>query len=139
MSRLGHYDVTALIGEGGMGQVYRATDTQLHRRPESWSADGQILVVADIANNQRDVHVIALGEETRTEGLIQTGFNEVNSQVSPDGCWIAYQSDESGQLEVYVRPFPNVDGRRSRISRDGGQSPVPSHSSSTVSKVKWRF
>ena len=44
--------------------------------------------------------------------------------MSPDGRWIAYVSDEEGQREVYVRTFPNVDGGKWQISRDGGASPV---------------
>ena len=51
-------------------------------------------------------------------------FNNFYPQVSPDGQWIAYTSDESGQFEVYVRPFPNVDDRRWPVSRGGGLSPV---------------
>ncbi len=43
-SRLGHYDVTALIGEGGMGQVYQATDTKLKRQPEAFAGDPDHLV-----------------------------------------------------------------------------------------------
>ena len=59
-SRLGHYDVTALIGEGGMGQVYQATDTQLNRQvalkilPEAFSADPDRL-----ARFQREAQVLA--------------------------------------------------------------------------------
>ncbi len=44
--------------------------------------------------------------------------------ISPDGHWIAYASNESGQLEVYVRPFPNVEGGKLQISSDGGTEPV---------------
>ena len=57
---LGHYDVTALIGEGGMGQVYRATDTQLHRDvalkilPDAFAADPDRL-----ARFQREAQVLA--------------------------------------------------------------------------------
>ncbi len=59
-SRLGHYDVTALIGEGGMGQVYQATDTKLKRQvalkilPEAFSADPDRL-----ARFQREAEVLA--------------------------------------------------------------------------------
>ena len=59
-SRLGHYDVTALIGEGGMGQVYQATDTKLKRQvalkilPEAFSADPERL-----ARFQREAEVLA--------------------------------------------------------------------------------
>ena len=82
-------------------------------------------MVGNNPGGQYDVHVLPFGEDnTRTEELIATGFAQFNSQVSPNGCWIAYQSNESGQFEVYVRPFPNMDEGRWRISRDGGQSPV---------------
>ena len=60
-----------------------------------------------------------------SEPLLATEFNELNADVSPDGHWIAYQSDESGQYEVYVRPFPNVDeGGQRQVSRGGGTRPL---------------
>jgi len=48
--------------------------------------------------------------------------------LSPDGQFLAYVSDESGQHEVYVRPFPHVEADRWRVSTDGGISPVWAHS-----------
>ena len=108
----------------GTGQAERVTTSDYAQVPESFSVDGQTLVLLDVSGGQFDLHVISLGGETRTEALIQTGFTEANSQISPDGRWIAYQSNESGQYEVYVRSFPNVDDSRFRISRDGGHSPV---------------
>ena len=47
-----------------------------------------------------------------------------NADLSPDGRYIAYQSDESGQFEVYVRSFPNVEGYFTKVSGDGGIQPV---------------
>ena len=59
------------------------------------------------------------------EPLLQTAFSESNGEISPDGRWLAYQSDESGQRdEIYVRPFPNVSAGRSQISTNGGTRPV---------------
>jgi serine/threonine-protein kinase len=44
--------------------------------------------------------------------------------MSPDGRWLAYQSDESGRAEIYIRPFPNVNTARFKISTDGGTRPA---------------
>jgi serine/threonine-protein kinase len=53
----------------------------------------------------------------------------MNAEVSPDGRWLAYQSNESGQFEVYVRPFPEVDGGRWQVSTGGGKKPLWARSS----------
>ena len=56
--------------------------------------------------------------------LVATEFHELNGEISSDGYWLAYQSDESGQYEVYVRPFPDVDEGRWQISQGGGTQPL---------------
>jgi len=56
--------------------------------------------------------------------LIQTPFAERNGDVSPDGRWLVYESDESGQFEIYVRPFPDVMGGRWQVSTGGGTRPL---------------
>jgi hypothetical protein len=56
--------------------------------------------------------------------LIQTPYTERNGEISPDGRWLAYQSDNSGQFEIYVRPFPNVDTGLWQVSTGGGTRPL---------------
>jgi serine/threonine-protein kinase len=56
--------------------------------------------------------------------LTKTPSTERNGEISPDGRWIAYESDESGQFEIYVRPFPKIDTGRWQISTAGGTRPV---------------
>ena len=54
---------------------------------------------------------------------LQSPFNEANGVFSPDGRWVAYESDESGQSEVYVQAFP-VTNEKDRISTGGGTDPA---------------
>src|SRR4029450_8862753 len=58
------------------------------------------------------------------EGLVETPFEEWNGEVSPDGRFLAYQSEASGQTEVYVRPYPRGANARSQVSSSGGMAPV---------------
>ena len=58
------------------------------------------------------------------EWLLEGGFAERDADISPDGQWIAYASDESGQPEIHVRPFPNVNEGRWRLSPTGGRTPT---------------
>jgi len=69
--------------------------------------------------------VLELVEGDREKKPLLTGkYIEANPQFSPDGKWMAYFSQESGQREVYVRPYPDVNkGGRWQISRGGGQEP----------------
>ena len=60
----------------------------------------------------------------RAEPLIRTSSDESFAEVSPDGRYLAYQSNESGRLEVYVRPFPDVDRGRWQISTEGATRPA---------------
>jgi hypothetical protein len=75
------------------------------------------------------LRVVALGSdrpepaEGRTPRVfLNTPFTEQQGQFSPDGRWVAYQSNESGQFEVYVRPFPDPGGQW-QVSGAGGISP----------------
>ncbi len=63
------------------------------------------------------------GDRTPTP-LLNTEFIERNAALSPDGRWMAYESTESGQEEIYVRPFPDVDAGRWQVSSDGGTWPL---------------
>jgi len=56
--------------------------------------------------------------------VASTEFQEAAPALSPDGRWLAYNSNETGRFEVFVRPFPNTDSTRVPISNDGGVSPV---------------
>jgi Tol biopolymer transport system component len=71
-----------------------------------------------------DILVVPLNGDRKAVPLFQTPSMELNGAISPDGRWLAYQSNESGVSEVYVRPFPNVDGGKWTISSGGGSRPA---------------
>ena len=71
-----------------------------------------------------DILALRLGMDTEPLSLVVTPDNDYAPALSPDGRWLAYASGESGQMEVYVRPFPNAADATWRISRAGGVSPV---------------
>ena len=66
----------------------------------------------------------SLEGESSAVPLLASEFGERNGEVSPNGRWLAYRSNESGTGEIYVRPFPNVDEGRWQISTDGGNQPL---------------
>jgi hypothetical protein len=86
----------------------------------AWSPDGRHLVYAF----KGDLWLYEPAEDTEPRPLMETAANEFAPEFSPDGRFFVYESDESGTIEVYVRPFPNVDARRELISRSGGRHPV---------------
>jgi serine/threonine-protein kinase len=63
------------------------------------------------------------GSRQRT-ALVQTPFAERNGITSPDGRWLAYEANDSGQFEVYVRPFPDVHSGHWQVSTGGGTRPL---------------
>jgi serine/threonine-protein kinase len=67
-----------------------------------------------------DIFMAPLRPQSDAEVLLHTPFNEVFPELSPNGRYLAYQSNESGEREVYVRPFPQVDRAAWKISKDGG-------------------
>ena len=109
----------------GTGPVEKLGDSQTQRFPTSFSPDGTKLLFWEVGSEtQWDMGVVGLKDDRKATALVKTSFNELNPEVSPDGRWMAYQSDESGQYEVYVRPFPNVDDGRWLVSSGGGTRPV---------------
>ncbi|MDE3152705.1 MAG: protein kinase [Gemmatimonadota bacterium] len=77
----------------------------------------------DINGPQRDIVLTHRGDTTTTPLVADPKFAEIFPALSPDGRWLAYASDETGRLEVYVRPFPDVNARRVQVSQSGGTEP----------------
>jgi serine/threonine-protein kinase len=69
------------------------------------------------------MQLVLAGTRTVTP-LIQSSFAERNGILSPDGRWLAYEANDSGQLEIYVRPFPDVNSGRWQVSTGGGTRPL---------------
>jgi dipeptidyl aminopeptidase/acylaminoacyl peptidase len=66
---------------------------------------------------------LAITGDAKRRPLLAREFNEDRPALSPDGRWLAYESDESGRYEIYVRPFPNIQQSKQQVSEGGGQEP----------------
>jgi len=125
-------------GDGGGIPMIRRADgvgaaTILFRTRQAFgqmleSLDGRWLVlrtVASLAGNG-DLYALRMGDSAATS-LVATPAIELAPALSPDGKWLAYQSDESGTNEIYVRPFPDAASARWQVSTAGGTHPAWSH------------
>jgi len=94
--------------------------------PASWSADGKAMVLTEWDAEAANYHlgILPLEGDRKLRLLLKEKFNEAQPRISPDGRWVAYTSNESGRNQVYVRPFPEVEGGRWQVSTSGGDSPL---------------
>jgi eukaryotic-like serine/threonine-protein kinase len=89
--------------------------------PNSWSSDDQQILWTRL--NVTGSHLELVPSVGGTPTPFQAGpGNQNNGQISPDGKWVAYASDESGNWEIYVTTFPGAEGKW-QVSRDGGTEP----------------
>jgi Tol biopolymer transport system component len=115
----GTYDLYVKPVNGG------TIDQLLLKTPQSksvmdWSADGRfILYRSQDPKTGSDLWAVPLNDPQKHIPVAHTEFSESNGQFSPDGKWVAYESNESGRFEVYVQPFTGP-GRKTQISLKGG-------------------
>jgi Tol biopolymer transport system component len=115
--------VRAADGSGSEELVYSADE---HPNiggitPRSWSPDDHWLALVISDRNQGNIVAYAPADKTEIV-VLDTPAQELLPSFSPDGRWLAYTSDDSGRIEVYVRPFPGP-GSQWQISVDGGTEP----------------
>jgi hypothetical protein len=96
--------------------------------PYALSPDGTLVFKESSPKTGWDLKALVLDKPDQVRTLVSTASNEVTAALTHDGRWLAYQSDESGRDEIYVRPFPDVDSNRWTISTGGGTMPVWSRS-----------
>ena len=122
----------------GTGADETRLDMKTTTFPEgSWSRDGKWLVFrtggALGQRGARDILGLRPGVDSAPVPLAaDPRYDESAPMVSPDGKWLAYESDETGKTEVYVRPFPNTEGGKWQVSVNGGQAPLWAHSGKEI-------
>jgi eukaryotic-like serine/threonine-protein kinase len=91
------------------------------------SPDGQWIVArirGGLGHQGRDIVGYHRGDTAAVPLIASPAFDENAFRLSADGRWIAYESDETGRREVYVRPFPNTNAGKWQASTDGGYAPL---------------
>jgi Tol biopolymer transport system component len=112
----------------GSGKAERLTQSPNLQFPNDWSRDGRFIIYQeDVPDKSFDLWVMELGPDGKPVGSrpwLSTTFSEVDARFSPElnPRWVAYNSTESGRVEVYIDSFLGPR-RRTRVSTDGGRFP----------------
>ena len=117
-------DLYTIPAVGGKPELlYKSDGAKL---PTDWSRDGRFLLFGTVAaGTKTDVWALSLADR-RAGPILNTVYSEKYAVFSPDGKWLAYQSDESGRSEVYVQRFDGIQAetrRRWQVSNAGGGAP----------------
>jgi len=122
-NRQGVYDLYSKVSSGA-GSVEILKKSTLNKFPYDVSPDGDFLLYMQVdPETNRDLWILPLSGEAEAFPFVNSEHHERNGYFSPDGRWVAYQSNEAGHFEVYVQPFPNKDAGKWQISTGGGSGP----------------
>ena len=109
----------------GTGAAERLLESPNTQYPLAVSPDGRQLIFSDeSAETGIDLMAMELDGTRRVTPLVRSQFTERNGIISPDGRWLAYEANDSGRFEIYVRPYPDVNSGLSVVSTTGGTKPI---------------
>ena len=109
--RRGHLDLYEKASSGAGSEELLLEDNR-DKIPLSWSPDGRFILYASTGGpTGNDLFMLPLSGDRKPIPFVQTQFQEALGHFSPDGRWVAYQSNESGRFEIYVVPFPGPGGK----------------------------
>ena len=116
----------------GSGDVHRIVDVGVDLVPYSTTPDGEVVVVRERHETGDALSWIRIDGEGGLQAMLNGEYMERNGELAPNGDWIAYESNETGQFEIYVRSFPDVQEWRWQVSTAGGTQPLWSRDSSEL-------
>ena len=124
---IGYFSVSALnlhlLNLDGTGDKERIIESELFQWPTSWSADGHLLAYVERhPQTGLDLWVLPLDGERRPRSFLATSFDEDQAVFSPDGRWLAYSSNETGRVEVFLRSLAGSE--KEQVSIGGGSEPA---------------
>jgi serine/threonine-protein kinase len=109
----------------GTGAVEQLSESLNVQSASATSPDGRFIIFTETApKTGEDVMQMTVDGTRRVTPLVQSPFVERNGVVSPDGRWLAYEANDSGRVDISVRPFPDVNSGRWPVSTGGGTRPL---------------
>jgi serine/threonine-protein kinase len=116
----------------GAGEPERLTTSSNLQLPWGWAREGRTLIYTEGTPASTDILELDIEGPRVPRPVLATPFDERRPALSPDGRWLAYQSNELGAVEVLVRPYPDTARARYQISAGGGTSPLWSRDGRTL-------
>jgi len=116
------------VNANGIGEV----ETLLEMKPNNFGVNAPITIAPNadhllfsnpVRGGDTSISKLSLNPEHQEDTLLATEYSEGRANISPNGRWLAYVSDETGRPEVYVRPYPDIETGKWQVSNTGGNDP----------------
>jgi Tol biopolymer transport system component len=118
--------------------IERLTTSENEQSPGDWSRDGRhIFYTEEDPTHHGDIWTLPMDGDRQPRALVRTTFDERTPALSPDGRWLAYASDETGHLEIYVQAFLRPGARRQVSNQRAADSAGPFRSGRSLSMPRW--